>query len=115
MTQTHTWSDLIRACNLLAMIENGNGRPGEADYLNKREMGRQAKEAREIIEPIAVACRDHSINPAAMPDLLDVLTRLDDHVTELIDLYGDQAPITAGIIDITTSARAALAKAKDGE
>jgi len=51
----------------------------------------------------------------AVPDLLEALTRLDDHVTELIDLYGDKAPITAGIIDITTSARAALAKAKDGE
>jgi len=116
MAQTHTWSDLIRACNLLSMIEDGNGRPGEADYLNKREMGGKAREAREIFEPIAVACRDHSINPAAVPDLLEALKGTLHIVERYYQALPDDGPEQDNImLTYIGPARAALAKAKDGE
>jgi len=114
MTQTKHTLNLIRACNLLSKIENGNGRPGDVDYLNKREMGERAKAAREIFEPIAILCRDHNVNPAAAPDLLEALEAAAEHLDWCG--YGDKYESEcAKDSKLPGKITAAIAKAKGGE
>jgi hypothetical protein len=45
---------------------------------------------------------------AAMPEMLHLLERLVEHVVDLKKMYGDQSPVTAGIVDIVCDARSLL-------
>lgn len=48
----------------------------------------------------------------AVPELLRELCQFERHVTKLVQLYGEKAPISLGLASMCLTARAVIAKAK---
>ena len=39
------------------------------------------------------------------------MTKLDEHVTRLAEIYGDELPVSGGIVELANIARAVIARA----